>query len=60
MENLLVTELIKECHNMGKFRTSDNDKKAHDNNAEHELKNQLTEENRQKGKNQFSKKTDHL
>ncbi|MEW4285391.1 DUF3941 domain-containing protein [Priestia koreensis] len=45
---------------MGKFRTSDNDKKAHDNNAEHELKNQLAEENRQKGKNQFSKKTDHL
>ncbi|MBA4536490.1 DUF3941 domain-containing protein [Bacillus aquiflavi] len=41
-------------------RTSDNDKKARDNQADQELKNALSEKNRKAGKNQYSKKTDHL
>jgi hypothetical protein len=41
-------------------RTSDNDKKAFDNNAKRTEKNLEREVNRQKGKNQYSKKTDHL
>ncbi|MFY4774311.1 DUF3941 domain-containing protein [Metabacillus sp. RGM 3146] len=40
--------------------TSDNDKKAKDNNAKHHEKNMEAEKNRQKGENSFSKKTDHL
>ncbi|WP_243385756.1 DUF3941 domain-containing protein [Bacillus kexueae] len=40
--------------------TSDNDKKAQDNNAKQHLENVEREENRQKGKRQYSKKTDHL
>lgn len=39
--------------------TSDNDKKAKDNNALHHEKNMMREKNRQSGKNQYSKKTDH-
>lgn len=39
--------------------TSDNDKKAQDNNAMHHEKNMMREKNRQAGKNQYSKKTDH-
>ncbi|GAA0314569.1 DUF3941 domain-containing protein [Bacillus carboniphilus] len=41
-------------------RTSDNDKKAFDNQAYHEKKNELKEKNRKAGKHQYSKKTDHL
>lgn len=41
-------------------KTSDNDKKSFDNNAKQAKKNQEREENRQNGKRQFSKKTDHL
>lgn len=41
-------------------RTSDNDKKARDNNAKRAEKNLEREQNREKGKNQYSKKTDHL
>ncbi|MGR3763519.1 DUF3941 domain-containing protein [Rossellomorea sp. NS-SX7] len=40
--------------------TSDNDKKAKDNQALHEEKNKMKELNRQAGKNQYSKKTDHI
>ncbi len=40
--------------------TSDNDKKAKDNQAKHEEKNKLREKNRQAGKHQDSKDTDHL
>ncbi|WP_246938640.1 DUF3941 domain-containing protein [Bacillus pinisoli] len=40
--------------------TSDNDKKAFDNNAKRAQKNAEREENRQKGKRQYSKQTDHL
>lgn len=40
--------------------TSDNDKKANDNNALRHEKNMLSEKNRKAGKNQYSKKTDHL
>jgi hypothetical protein len=39
--------------------TSDNDKKAKDNNALLHEKNMMREKNRQAGKNQYSKKTDH-
>jgi hypothetical protein len=39
--------------------TSDNDKKAKDNNALRHEKNMMREKNRQSGKNQYSKKTDH-
>lgn len=41
-------------------RTSDNDKKAQDNNAFRHEKNMMQEKNRKAGKNQYSKKTDHL
>ncbi len=40
--------------------TSDNDKKAKDNNALQEEKNKMREQNRQAGKQQYSKKTDHV
>ncbi|MBT2756428.1 DUF3941 domain-containing protein [Mesobacillus foraminis] len=40
--------------------TSDNDKKAQDHNAMRHEKNMLAEKNRKAGKNQYSKKTDHL
>ncbi|MCA1062025.1 DUF3941 domain-containing protein [Rossellomorea sp. AcN35-11] len=40
--------------------TSDNDKKAKDNNALLQEKNKIKEVNRKAGKNQYSKKTDHL
>jgi hypothetical protein len=39
--------------------TTDNDKKGKDNNALHHEKNMMREKNRQAGKNQYSKKTDH-
>ncbi|WP_102347384.1 DUF3941 domain-containing protein [Bacillus sp. Marseille-P3661] len=38
----------------------DNDKKPKDNNAKRAKKNDMREENRQAGKRQFSKETDHL
>ncbi|MBE3568716.1 MAG: DUF3941 domain-containing protein [Bacillales bacterium] len=41
-------------------RTSDNDKKAKDRQASREEKNILKEKNREAGKSQYSKKTDHL
>ncbi|WP_082687014.1 DUF3941 domain-containing protein [Bacillus sp. FJAT-27445] len=40
--------------------TSDNDKKAKDNNALRHEKNMIREKNRKAGKNSYSKKTDHL
>lgn len=40
--------------------TSDNDKKARDNNALRHEKNMIREKNRKAGKHQYSKKTDHL
>lgn len=40
--------------------TSDNDKKAQDNQALGHEKNMLREKNRKAGKNQYSKNTDHL
>ncbi|MBB6443513.1 DUF3941 domain-containing protein [Bacillus benzoevorans] len=40
--------------------TSDNDKKATDHNAIRMEKNMLREKNRKAGKNQYSKKTNHL
>lgn len=40
--------------------TSDNDKKAKDNNAKRHEKNMLREKNRKRGERQYSKKTDHL
>ncbi|WLR42922.1 DUF3941 domain-containing protein [Bacillus carboniphilus] len=40
--------------------TSDNEKKAQDNQAQKHEKNMMKEKNRQKGKHQYSKKTDHL
>ncbi|CAG9623443.1 DUF3941 domain-containing protein [Sutcliffiella rhizosphaerae] len=40
--------------------TSDNDKKAKDNNAKRHEKNLQREANDQKGKRQYSKKSDHL
>ncbi|WLR51538.1 DUF3941 domain-containing protein [Bacillus tianshenii] len=40
--------------------TKDNDKKPLDNNAKRAKKNEIREKNRQDGKFQFSKKTDHL
>ncbi|MEH7235518.1 DUF3941 domain-containing protein [Bacillus sp. JJ1562] len=39
--------------------TSDNDKKAKDNNALRHEKNMMREKSRQAGKHQYSKKTDH-
>lgn len=47
-----------DCKNMP--HTSDNDKKAQDNNALRHEKNMMREKNRKAGKNQYSKKTDHL
>lgn len=41
-------------------RTSDNDKKARDKQASREERNDLKERNREAGKHQYSKKTDHL
>ncbi|HEK9099686.1 DUF3941 domain-containing protein [Bacillus pfraonensis] len=40
--------------------TSDNDKKARDNNAKRALKNEQEQKNIQQGKRTYSKKTDHL
>jgi hypothetical protein len=40
--------------------TSDNDKKAKDNQALRHEKNMVRKKNRQAGKWQYSKKTDHL
>lgn len=40
--------------------TKDNNKKAQDNNAKRAEKNEIREKNAQKGKFQYSKKTDHL
>lgn len=40
-------------------KTSDNDKKAQDHQAYAHEKNMIREKNRQAGKNQYSKKTDH-
>lgn len=40
--------------------TSDNDKKAQDNNALRAEKNLQREKNRKAGKHSYSKKTDHL
>ncbi|QPC46050.1 DUF3941 domain-containing protein [Mangrovibacillus cuniculi] len=40
--------------------TSDNDKKAKDNQAKQEQKNQQYQENAQHGKHSYSKKPDHL
>ena len=40
--------------------TSDNDKKAKDNNAKRHEKNMEREKNRQRGERQYSKKTDHV
>ncbi|GGE72372.1 DUF3941 domain-containing protein [Priestia taiwanensis] len=41
-------------------KTSDNDKKARDNNAKNHEKNILAEKNAQHGKKSFSKEVDHL
>ncbi|MBS4210654.1 DUF3941 domain-containing protein [Bacillus sp. FJAT-50079] len=43
-----------------RYNTSDNDKKARDNQAAHEVKNSVREKNRKAGKHQYSKKTGHL
>ncbi|MBO0993655.1 DUF3941 domain-containing protein [Bacillus sp. SD088] len=43
-----------------RYTTSDNDKKARDNQAEQEAKNEVRERNRKAGKKQYAKKTDHL
>lgn len=43
-----------------RYNTSDNDKKARDNQARQEAKNIQREEERKAGKHQYSKKTDHL
>ncbi|MCP8968278.1 DUF3941 domain-containing protein [Ectobacillus ponti] len=40
-------------------KTSDNDKKKQDHNAERMLKNQQEQANYQAGKHDYSKKTDH-
>ncbi|MED4878106.1 DUF3941 domain-containing protein [Anoxybacillus geothermalis] len=40
--------------------TSDNDKKARDNQAKRHEKNMMREKNRESGKFAYSKKTDHL
>lgn len=42
------------------YHTSDNDKKAKDNQAVHEIKNLQEEKNRKLGQKQDSKKPDHL
>ncbi|MFD1017823.1 DUF3941 domain-containing protein [Thalassobacillus hwangdonensis] len=41
-------------------RTKDDNKKAFDNQAHHEEKNELKEKNRKLGRHQYSKKSDHL
>lgn len=41
-------------------KTSDNDKKAKDNQAKREKKNEETISNASKGKHSYSEKTDHL
>ncbi|WP_081415249.1 DUF3941 domain-containing protein [Ectobacillus panaciterrae] len=41
-------------------KTSDNDKKAKDNNAKRHQKNMKAAENARRGKNSYSEKTDHL
>ncbi|QED47197.1 DUF3941 domain-containing protein [Cytobacillus dafuensis] len=41
-------------------KTTDNDKKAKDNNAFRHEKNMMREKNRKAGKNQYSKTTDHI
>ena len=41
-------------------RTADDDKKPVDRQAHRERKNELKERNREAGKRQYSKKTDHL
>ena len=40
--------------------TSDNDKKARDNNAKRAQKNEQEQKNIEQGKRAYSKKTDHL
>lgn len=40
--------------------TKDDNKKARDNQALREEKNDIRNENRKRGKHQYSKKTDHL
>jgi hypothetical protein len=57
MLTLKLKEISKGVRNVP--HTSDNDKKAKDNNALHHEKNMMLEKNRQAGKNQYSKKTDH-
>lgn len=57
MLTLKLKEISKGVRNVP--HTSDNDKKAKDNNALHHEKNIMREKNRQAGKNQYSKKTDH-
>jgi hypothetical protein len=56
-----LTETKVNLFERGKFmpHTSDNDKKAKDNNALRHEKNMMREKNRQAGKNQYSKQTDH-
>ncbi|ACJ34520.1 Uncharacterized conserved protein [Anoxybacillus flavithermus WK1] len=44
----------------GDHMTSDNDKKAKDNNAKRHEKNMEREKNRQAGKRAYSKETNHL
>jgi hypothetical protein len=41
-------------------KTSDNDKKAKDNNAKLHEKNMMRQKSAQAGKRQYSKQTDHL
>ncbi|MBS4177420.1 DUF3941 domain-containing protein [Lederbergia citrea] len=43
-----------------RYNTSDNDKKARDNQAAREEKNIIREKNLKAGKDQYSQKTDHL
>lgn len=54
---MINVETAKEGYKMPK--TSDNDKKAHDNNAKHMQKNMQVQENYQASKHDYSKKTDH-
>lgn len=57
-DNKMYLLMKGDCKNMP--HTSDNDKKAQDNNALRHEKNMMREKNRKAGKNQYSKKTDHL
>nr|WP_110114541.1 DUF3941 domain-containing protein [Bacillus sp. CGMCC 1.16541] len=41
-------------------KTSDNDKKAKDNQAKHEQKNMQEQKSRQAGQHSYSKEVDHL